>query len=93
MASSNLYEDVVSVTYDYLGPAADRFVVRQIRNHLNKDPDQLEPKDLHKLMDWIRLAMQLISSDSETIDRYMTDLQALAQKRGKSNPRNGKEAR
>lgn len=93
MASSNLYEDVVAVTYDYLGPAADRFVVRQIRNHLNKDPDELEPKDLHKLMDWIRLAMQLISSDTTVIDNYMADLHTLVQKRGKSGPSNGKKAR
>ena len=79
MNHNNLYEEVVSVTYDYLGPAADRFVVRQIRNHLQKDPDDLRPKDLRRLMDWIQLAMRLISKDTDAIDRYMADLRMLAQ--------------
>ena len=76
---TNLYEDVVTITYNYLGPAADRFVARQIRNHLQKDPAELRPKDLRQLIDWIQLAMRLISNDSKTIDRYVADLETLAQ--------------
>jgi len=76
---ASLYDEVVTITYDYLGPAADRFVVRQIRNHLQKDPSELQRKDLRQLIDWIQLAMRLISSDSDTIDSYMADLEALAQ--------------
>lgn len=75
--SGNLYEDVVAITYEYLGPAADRFVARQIRNHLRKDPIELQAKDLRQLMDWIQLAMRLISSDSTVIDRYLADLETL----------------
>lgn len=76
---TNLYEDVVTITYNYLGPAADRFVARQLRNHLQKDPTELKPKDLRQLIDWIQLAMRLISNDSKTIDRYVADLETLAQ--------------
>lgn len=82
--AQSLYDDVVTITYDYLGPAADRFVVRQIRNHLRKDPAELQRKDLRRLMDWIQLAMRLISNDTEAIDRYMSDLEALTQ----NKPRN-----
>lgn len=78
MATQSLYDDVVTITYDYLGPAADRFVVRQIRNHLRKDPGELERKDLRQLIDWIQLAMRLISNDSQVIDHYMEDLETLA---------------
>lgn len=78
METTTLFDDVVTITYDYLGPAADRFVVRQIRNHLQKDPDDLQPKDLRELIDWIQLAMRLISNDSTAIDRYMADLETLA---------------
>lgn len=78
MPSSSLYDDVVTITYDYLGPAADRFVVRQIRNHLQKDPVMLGRKDLRQLIDWIQLAMRLISDDDQIIDRYMADLETLA---------------
>lgn len=76
---TNLYNDVVTITYNYLGPAADRFVVRQIRNHLQKDPSELRRKDLRQLIDWIQLAMRLISSDSDAIDRYIQDLEVLVQ--------------
>lgn len=89
--AQNLYDDVVTITYDYLGPAADRFVVRQIRNHLRKNPEELQPKDLRKLMDWIQLAMRLISSDAQAIDRYMSDLNALTRSNAKkSTPAHGK---
>ncbi|HSX05245.1 MAG TPA: hypothetical protein VLF69_02155 [Candidatus Saccharimonadales bacterium] len=76
--ANSLYDEVVTITYHYLGPAADRFVVRQIRNHLQKDPEQLQRKDLRQLIDWIQLAMRLISNDTEVIDRYITDLEHLA---------------
>jgi uncharacterized protein YegL len=79
MRQNSLYEEVVHVTYEYLGPAADRFVARQIRNHLQKDPGELKQKDLRKLIEWIQLAMRLVSSDSRIIDRYITELQSLAQ--------------
>lgn len=77
MANTSLYDDVVTVTYDYLGPAADRFVVRQIRNHLQKDPAELRREDLRQLIDWIQLAMRLISNDSQIVDRYIADLETL----------------
>ena len=81
MPRPNLYDEVVGITYDYLGPAADRFVARQIRNHLQKEPNQLERKDLKKLIDWIQLAMGLISDDAKVISRYITDLKKLANPR------------
>ena len=75
---TSLYDEVVTITYDYLGPAADRFVVRQIRNHLQKDPGELQRRDLRQLIDWIQLAMRLISDDTRVVDRYMADLESLA---------------
>lgn len=90
MALATLYDEVVHVTYDYLGPAADRFVGRQIRNHLRKDPDQLRPKDLQQLIVWIQLAMRLISDDDLIIDRYMADLETLAKPKAKQT--HGKKA-
>ena len=81
MTKSSLYDEVVTITYGYLGPAADRFVVRQIRNHLQKDPHELQAQDLKKLIDWIRLAMRLISNDTVVVDRYILDLETLARKK------------
>jgi hypothetical protein len=77
MSKTSLFDDVVAVTYDYLGPAADRFVVRQIRNHLEKDPSQLEREDLRQLIEWIQLAMRLISDDAYIVDHYVADLEKM----------------
>lgn len=79
MPASTLYDEVVNVTYDYLGPAADRFVIRQIRNHLRKKPEELQRKDLKQLIDWIQIAMRLISNDTKVIDEYVASLEDLAQ--------------
>lgn len=92
MTAHSLYDDVVTITYDYLGPAADRFVIRQIRNHLQKDPGKLERQDLKRLIDWIQLAMRLITEDREVVDRYVADLQTLTQRK-RSMPQDGKAKR
>jgi|HubBroStandDraft_4_1064222.scaffolds.fasta_scaffold475664_2 hypothetical protein len=75
---ATLYSDVVDITYEYLGPAADRFVTRQIRNHLGKAPDELKKKDLRDLISWIKVAMSLLTDDDRLIDKYITDLRLLA---------------
>ena len=90
MAKNNLYQEVVNITYEYLGPAADRFVVRQIRNHLQKDPSELRRKDLRQLIDWIQLAMRLVSNDTDVIDRYIAELNSLAAQRKNPVLTNGK---
>ncbi len=74
----NLYDKVVRVTYDYLGPAADRFVTRQIRNHLQKEPEHLKKSDLKSLIDWIKIAMSLLSNDDRLVARYVAELQELS---------------
>jgi hypothetical protein len=79
--SDGLYEHVVSVTQTYLGPAADRFVTRQIRNHLRKEPEQLARKDLANLIDWIKVAMSFLTEDHELIEEYIQDLRTLTKKR------------
>jgi len=75
--STNFYEQVVRVTYVYLGPAADRFVARQITNHLDKKPEQLTERDLPELIDWIRLAMGFLTQDKHMIEKYISRLQTL----------------
>jgi hypothetical protein len=38
-ASSNVYDEVIRITHIYLGPAAERFIARQMLNHLQKSPE------------------------------------------------------
>lgn len=75
--STPLYEKVVKVTNVYLGPAADRFITRQIENHLHKQPENLTREDLLALLDWIKLAMSLITEDRDIVEEYIDQLQRL----------------
>jgi len=76
--AATLYAEVVDITYDYLGPAADRFVTRQIRSHLGKAPEELKKRDLRDLISWIKVAVSLLTDDDELINKYIFDLKRLA---------------
>lgn len=74
---ANLYERVVRVTRIYLGPAADRFIGRQIESHLGKDPEKLTEQDLLQLVDWIRVAVSLLTDNEEIVEEYIAQLKRL----------------
>lgn len=74
----NVYSNVVDITHDYLGPAADRFIARQVHNHLNKEPEKITRKDLSKLVDWIRIAVSLLTDDAQMVEEYIEQLKRLA---------------
>lgn len=78
-AKSNLYDRVVRVTHIYLGPAADRFIARQAENHLHKSPEKMTANDLLQLVDWIRVAVSLLTDDSEIVEEYIQQLERIAQ--------------
>ena len=78
--TSSLYDKVVRVTHVYLGPAADRFIVRQVQNHLHKEPEDLSEEDLMKLIDWIRAAVSFLTEDSEIVEEYTEQLAKLIHK-------------
>ena len=72
-----LYTQVVRITHVYLGPAADRFIARQVHNHLHKDPAELSRADLLMLIDWVRVAVSLITDDQAVIEEYIDRLRRL----------------
>lgn len=76
--STTVYAKVTRVTHVYLGPAADRFIARQVQNHLHKQPEDITEKDLTKLIDWIRVAVSLITEDSEIIEEYIEQLVSIS---------------
>lgn len=86
-AANSIYDQVVQVTHVYLGPAANRFIARQVENHLHKSPEELSPDDLLSLIDWIRVVVSLLTEDNEIIDEYTNELQKLAITGGKHQPR------
>ncbi|HVE80946.1 MAG TPA: hypothetical protein VNA68_02285 [Candidatus Dormibacteraeota bacterium] len=79
-APNNLYSQVVEVTQSYLGPASERFIARQIETHLNKKPEELTPEDLAKLVDWVKIAVALLTEDGKTVEAFTQSLLALSKK-------------
>ena len=73
----SLYLKVVHITANYLGPPADRFIRRQIENHLNKHPEELARKDLKELINWIEVSMTISTDDHKMIHEYLAKLQSL----------------
>ena len=74
----SIYEQLLAVTHVYLGPAADRFINRQIENHLRKAPQDITADDLNAMADWIRAVVSLISDDSEVVEEYIAELRKIA---------------
>jgi hypothetical protein len=84
--SKNLYSRVVDITTVYLGPAADRFIARQIRNHLKKSPEALSADDLKELVAWLQIAMAFLTNDQELLGQYKHDLKALTDRKTNGRP-------
>ena len=65
--SIEYYEQIVSVTTDFLGPAAERFVNRQITFHLEKSPGELTEEDVRKLGRWIQDALAVMTKGNHEV--------------------------
>ncbi|HVX48340.1 MAG TPA: hypothetical protein VHA05_03225 [Candidatus Saccharimonadales bacterium] len=72
-----LYDKIVTTTNVYLGPAAERFIARQVQSHLSKPPEEITKDDLKNLLDWIRVAVSLLTDDGELIEEYINELNKL----------------
>ena len=71
------YDEVLDITTEYLGPAAKRFVDRQILSHLDKTPLNLSPEDMPVLVDWIKVSVALLTDDRKLVNKYIDQLLTL----------------
>ncbi|HUA13237.1 MAG TPA: hypothetical protein VL989_01930 [Candidatus Sulfotelmatobacter sp.] len=79
------YDRLVAITHVYLGPAADRFINRQIENHLHKDPKTITKEDLRSLSDWIKVIVGLICDDQDIVEEYTNEIRKLYLPKPKRN--------
>ena len=68
--TKTIYSQVVSIAQEYLGPAAERFVSRNVAFHLEKKPDQLTSKDLPKLSEWMKVSLAMLTEDKSMVDDF-----------------------
>jgi hypothetical protein len=81
-AKKTVYEQVVDVTYEYLGPAAERFVARGIEAHLGKRPEELTKEDIAKLLDWSKLSLALLTEDTDVVDDFTQNMLSISENAG-----------
>jgi hypothetical protein len=77
MTDALLYRQVTDIMEPLLGPAAERFVIRQITSHLGKSPQELTADDLPKLIEWTKVTLGLLTEDRSLIDDYEHKMTAL----------------
>ena len=78
MTDTLIYQRILAITEDYLGPAAPRFIERLAANHLDKPANKLTKQDVPDLVIWIKLAVTIITDDEIVVRDYLTRLQSLA---------------
>ena len=66
----NIYQQAVEITKDYLGPAAERFINRQILFHLQKEPNLLTKKDIPQLAEWVKVSIAVLTDDKKMVDEF-----------------------
>jgi hypothetical protein len=66
------------VSEEFLGPAGERFMRRQISTHLGIDPEDLSKKHLPQLVDWSRLAFAMLTDDEKEVRSFTQSLLELS---------------
>lgn len=74
-----LYTQVVQISEEFLGPAGERFVRRQIETHLSIQPEKIKTEHLPKLVDWLKLMFTMITNDARVVDNFSNRLLQLSQ--------------
>ena len=71
------YSKILKITEDYLGPAADRFLNRQINVHLRKSPSEITKNDVHMVAVLIRSRLVVLTQDQRVVDEAFKRLTSL----------------
>jgi hypothetical protein len=74
-----LFDKIVDITEEYLGPAAPRFVARQVSFHLDKSPSELSTEDIPKLVEWTKVTLALLTEDKALVQEYARKVSDLAE--------------
>jgi hypothetical protein len=80
-----LYEQVASITEDYFGPAAPRYIERLISTRFHKPAAELKPEDMPELIEWVRLSMAVLTEQERAIDDITSRLSSLYNRVGRTS--------
>ena len=69
-----LYPKIVGISEEFLGPAGERFIRRQVETHLAIKPENITVQHLPQLVDWMRLMFTMITNDQKVVDDFTSQL-------------------
>ena len=73
----NFYDKTVFIVQDYLGPAAVRFVDKQISFHLNREDKRIEKDEVMRVNEWMRVGLGLITQDKNLVNECFSRIEAI----------------
>lgn len=73
----SVFEQIVLITEDYLGPASRRFISRQISFHLDKQPEEVTVDDIPSLAEWVTLTLSLLTKDKRIVAEFSRKMRAI----------------
>lgn len=74
---ATLYEEIVRIAEEFLGPAGERFIARQISFHLKKNPSEITKEDIPKISEWVKVSLALLTDDQKQVDDFNTKIMSL----------------
>lgn len=78
MAQGTLYDEAVEVSRNFLGPAGERFLRRQISTHLEIEPEDLRSEHLEELVSWVKLTFAVLTNDTQLVKDFAGQLLSLS---------------
>lgn len=76
-AQNKIYSQLVHISQEFLGPAGERFIRRQIMTHLGIKPEQIAANDVPKLVNWVTLAYGMLTNNIQDINAFTQGLLSL----------------
>jgi hypothetical protein len=71
------YDQILAITAEYLGPAAGRFVNRQINSYFHKPPAELQKGDIPMLAIRIRSGLSVLTKDNKVVEEAFQRISAV----------------
>lgn len=78
MDTVNVYQQAVLITSEYLGPAAERFINRQLIYHLGKEPHDFTHQDVPELAKWVKVSIAVLTEDDDLVKEFTKRIMSLA---------------
>jgi len=76
-----LYQNLVEIAEDYLGPSGNRFIERLAQSHCGKSPQQITKKDIPELSRWAQVSAAVLTDNAALVTEFSNRLLKLANKR------------